>query len=198
MYNFKKLNVVAVFALFSLHQNIAYSWSLFGAKNYDECILENMKNVKTDQAANAVAYACASKFPSEISNEKPKKLRCNGNDIDPNEFSEVQFPVPNEFGTLKIVKLAWEPLYKYSSENVFRAYIQHSYPYSIQGFYLQGYTSKNAEDASYWCSGTIGSNAVGSAVCQNVQNSSKTFAVKTVVTPRTNVYELLKSIKKCN
>jgi hypothetical protein len=178
--------------------NFAYSWSLFGAKNYDDCILQNMKNVKTDSAANAVAYACASKFPSELPTDKPKKLRCNGKDIDPNEFSEVQFPVPNDFGTLKIVKLGWEPIYQYSTQNIFKVYVQHSYPYSIRGLYLQGYNSKNAEDASYWCSGEIAPNAVGTAVCQNVQSSSKTFNVKTIITPRMSVYELLKSINKCN
>jgi hypothetical protein len=193
--NFRRISLL--FSLFFFHQ-YAYSWSLFGAKNYDECILENMKNVKTDSAANAVAYACASKFPSELPTDKPKKLRCNGKEIDPNEFSEVQFPVPNDFGTLKIVKLAWEPIYQYSNQNIFKTYIQHSYPFSIKGFYLQGYTAKNVEDVAYWCGGDIAPNAVGTAICQNVQSSSKTFNVKTVITPRMSVYELLKSINKCS
>jgi hypothetical protein len=170
---------------------------LFSPKNYDECILENMKNVKTDQAASAVAYACDSKFPTESKNKKLKMVRCNGRDIDPNEYAEVNFPVPNDFGSIKIIKLAWEPLRNYSNENVFRVYVQHSYPFSIQEFNLQGFTSKNLDDASYRCTGAIVPNAVGAAICQNVQNSSKTFSIKTVTTPQMNLYELHKLLKKC-
>lgn len=189
--------VVITAIILGMQHGAAFSWSIFGPKNYDECILDNMKDVKTDQAANAVAYACASKFPSDTKNQKPKKLRCNGEEVDPNEYSISEFDVPNKYGVLRIVRLAWEPLNSYSSETVFRVYIQHSYPYSIQGLYLQGFTSKNKEDATYWCSGRIEPNAVGSAVCQNVQRSSKTFSVSKVLTPNTNYYELLKSLKRC-
>jgi L-cysteine desulfidase len=39
-----------------------FAWSLFGPKNYDECVLENMKGVSTDTAARLVANSCHEKF----------------------------------------------------------------------------------------------------------------------------------------
>ena len=156
-----------------------------------------MRNIKTDQAANAVAYACASKYPSSTGSVNPAKVRCNGEEVDTNKTGTVEFPVPNEFGILKIVKLNWEPLYKHSSDNIFKVYIQHSYPFNINGFYLQGYNERRDADSTYWCSGMITPNAVGAAKCQNVQSTSKTFSVKSVVTPEVNIYELSRSLKKC-
>jgi hypothetical protein len=41
---------------------IALSWSLF--TNYDDCVLENMKGVKSDIAARAIRNACLSKSKS--------------------------------------------------------------------------------------------------------------------------------------
>ncbi len=37
---------------------------LFGPSNFEECILDQMKNIKSDAAANAVTYACRKKFPA--------------------------------------------------------------------------------------------------------------------------------------
>lgn len=36
---------------------------LFGPSNFEECILDQMKNIKSDSAADAVTYACRIKFP---------------------------------------------------------------------------------------------------------------------------------------
>lgn len=36
---------------------------LFGPSNYEECVLENMKGVVSDQAARQIAHACYEKFP---------------------------------------------------------------------------------------------------------------------------------------
>lgn len=36
---------------------------LFGPSNYDDCVLEGVKNAKTDAAVNAVRSACYNKFP---------------------------------------------------------------------------------------------------------------------------------------
>ena len=46
------------------------AWSLFGPKTYEECILENMKGVSSDTAANEVKAACYLKFLNEY---KPTK-----------------------------------------------------------------------------------------------------------------------------
>jgi hypothetical protein len=59
----KKNNLLA-FAIFTiLFSTSTYSFNLFGPKNFDECVLENMKNAKTEQAVSVVMYSCKNKFP---------------------------------------------------------------------------------------------------------------------------------------
>lgn len=38
----------------------------FGPSSYEECILENMKDVKSDQAAREIQRACRNKFPVPV------------------------------------------------------------------------------------------------------------------------------------
>jgi hypothetical protein len=40
----------------------SHAWSLFGPKNFDECVLENMKGVTSDEAAIQIMGACSRKF----------------------------------------------------------------------------------------------------------------------------------------
>jgi uncharacterized membrane protein len=40
----------------------SHAWSLFGPKNFEECVLENMKGVTSDEAANQITWACSRKF----------------------------------------------------------------------------------------------------------------------------------------
>ena len=42
--------------------NSCFAWSLLGPKDFDECILENMKGVNNDIAARLVANSCREKF----------------------------------------------------------------------------------------------------------------------------------------
>ena len=65
---------------------VSYS-GLFGPSNYDECIIESMKGVKSDLAAAAVMKACMNKFPSKksptftpspIKKKTPPELDSNG------------------------------------------------------------------------------------------------------------------------
>jgi hypothetical protein len=39
--------------------------SILGASSYEDCILENMKNVSNSEVANQIAAACRTKFPSK-------------------------------------------------------------------------------------------------------------------------------------
>ena len=41
------------------------SAGFFGPSSFDECILNEMKNAKTDVAAKAILFACRAKFPSK-------------------------------------------------------------------------------------------------------------------------------------
>ena len=47
--------------LFLMSTNI-YAWNVFGPKDYDECILENMKGVNSDFGARLVNKSCREKF----------------------------------------------------------------------------------------------------------------------------------------
>lgn len=57
---------------------------LFGPSNYEECLLENMKGVTSDEAANAIKYACATKY-----SEKAVKKRCKERELTAVEKSKV-------------------------------------------------------------------------------------------------------------
>lgn len=43
----------------------AYAWNPFGPNSYEDCVLDGIKNAKSDQAANAVMFACRKKFPDK-------------------------------------------------------------------------------------------------------------------------------------
>lgn len=45
----------------------------FGPSTYEECILENMKDVKSDRAAIIIHRACRNQFP-EPKKEPPKRV----------------------------------------------------------------------------------------------------------------------------
>jgi hypothetical protein len=46
----------------------------FGPSTYEECVLENIKEVKSDKAAELLAQVCRKKFPEKIS----PKLKSQG------------------------------------------------------------------------------------------------------------------------
>jgi hypothetical protein len=50
-----------IFTFFST--SYAFAWSLFGPKSYEDCVINNMKGVSSDDAARAIRNACRKKFP---------------------------------------------------------------------------------------------------------------------------------------
>ena len=60
-------------------------FGLFGPSDYDECILEGMKGVTSDLAAQAIVISCRAKFPEEI-----KKNRNSGKKLTADELAKVQ------------------------------------------------------------------------------------------------------------
>ena len=174
---------------------------IFGPSNYDECILENMKGTQTEQATMLVANSCASKFKKNESLTSKEYKTCDGNKYSVSDKASVQFPVPNEFGTLKLIRYGWEERYAGSPKDIYKVYIQHSYPFHVAAIYFGGYNSQNSKesDIKYYCTGDAATKAVGVFVCQNVIESSKFYKVEEVVTPEVNLIELHKKIgKKCN
>jgi len=57
----KRLLLAAV-----IYSSQAQAWSLFGPKNYEDCVLENIKNAQTREAAALVKRACENKFPKPL------------------------------------------------------------------------------------------------------------------------------------
>ena len=49
-----------------------FSWTVFGPKNYDECILENMKGVSSDSATMLIENSCREKFTEKEVVSSPK------------------------------------------------------------------------------------------------------------------------------
>lgn len=48
----------------------AFAWNPFGPKNFEDCVLQNMKGVTSDAAAAHIRMACIKKFPRQPEQEK--------------------------------------------------------------------------------------------------------------------------------
>jgi len=61
-----RLFALQISLLFGLaYAPTAQSWNLFGPNNYEDCVLDGIKNAKSDRATNLVIHACRSKFPDK-------------------------------------------------------------------------------------------------------------------------------------
>ncbi len=58
--------------LFLIISTNAFSWSMFGPKDYDECIFENMKGVDTDVGAQLIRKSCRDKFKEKVVDDSQK------------------------------------------------------------------------------------------------------------------------------
>ena len=174
---------------------------IFGPSNYDECILENMKGTQTEHAALLVANSCASKFKKKDNLTLKEYKTCGASKYEISQMGSVDFPVPNEFGNLKLIRFGWEERYSGGPKDIYKVHIQHSYPFPVAALYFGGYSSQNSKesDINYYCSGNAMANAVAVFFCQNAMGVSKFYRVKSVVTSELNIVELHKMIgKKCN
>ena len=59
------MKILSLMLLLLVSTNV-FAFSLFGPKNYDECVLENMKGVSSDTAARLVANSCREKFKEKV------------------------------------------------------------------------------------------------------------------------------------
>ena len=73
-----------LFIILILNINNAFAWSLFGPRSLEDCILENMKGVTSDDAALQIRVACMKKFPVD----KPKK--CTMREMTAGEANNVK------------------------------------------------------------------------------------------------------------
>ena len=76
--------------------NSCFGWSLLGPKDYDDCILENMKGVTSDNAAGQIRRSCKSKFPHETQ----KTIACVSNPFTSSERSKLEGTANVSYGYL--------------------------------------------------------------------------------------------------
>ncbi len=70
---------VFVFFIFLVGAVSSTHAQIWGARNYEDCILREMKGVKSDYAAKAIIQACSEKFPSKQTQSQPtskEKVSC--------------------------------------------------------------------------------------------------------------------------
>lgn len=67
--------IVRIFLLFLVAFPIGNTYAgWFGPSNYEECILDKMKDAKNNYAAAAIANACRKKFPREVKEVSSPKI----------------------------------------------------------------------------------------------------------------------------
>jgi archaellum component FlaF (FlaF/FlaG flagellin family) len=71
-----------------LFANPSYAWNVFEAQTYDQCILENMKDVSSDDAARQIAMACMRKYSSAKSK---RECQMRGMTAEENKRVSVKF-----------------------------------------------------------------------------------------------------------
>ncbi len=76
----KKITLLLLILLVSTN---VFAFSLFGPKNYDECILDNMKGVTSDTAAVQIVVACRKQF-------EEKQVECNSQEFTTEEMSKLR------------------------------------------------------------------------------------------------------------
>jgi hypothetical protein len=82
----KFFNTLIIIVSLVLFNTSAYAWSLFKKQTYEECILENMKGVTSDDAANEIKTACILKTSESNAS---KQVRCKTRQLTTSEVSLV-------------------------------------------------------------------------------------------------------------
>ena len=125
-------NIAFVFVFFVYSTN-AFAWKLFGPSDFDDCILESMKGVKSNSAASAIYASCEKKFKTPDTSCSPKEFSAedrarvqgtasvnygyfsaqiyNGSKTTIRELIVGIIPETNRPQAYKITPIAIEPLY---------------------------------------------------------------------------------------
>jgi hypothetical protein len=193
-----KIKIIAITLLLLMPINEANAW-LFGPSNFEDCVIDGIKNAKSDAAASLVTQACALKFPNK---EKSKEVKCGKKSIPSNERSKVSFNLPlNTVGSgeyyAKIGRIEYEQIGGYG-KNLLVAYVQSNLPVNLGEVVLKGYEVKGQKSiGSYQCLGNSSPKTTGRFVCYNTDPKAKFFELESVVTVETSIVELLKNLGAC-
>ena len=133
----------------------------FGPNNYEECILENMKEITSDQAARLISKACQEKFPQKTKHSDKSNIQnleflefddilgIEHRDLTTkelqnlsvekggyNKFTKMQeYTIHNGNNNLAIIKISIE----ISNNSVLKTYSVNVYiePQSVSSFYVK-------------------------------------------------------------
>lgn len=67
----QRLTIVIIISFFAFHTENSQG-QLFGANNYEDCLLKNIKSNASSRVVETIKRACRGKFP--IKAPKPKKI----------------------------------------------------------------------------------------------------------------------------
>lgn len=177
--------------------NHAYAWSPFGPNNFEDCVLEGVKDAKSDAAAQMVAQACRMKFPK---GESAKKVKCGNKEVLSTEEGSVRFETPlsylggGEFNA-NINRLVYEA----AAGDKLVAYVQSNLPFGLIEITLKGYARKDKTESvgSFRCTGYGSQNTVGRFTCLNVNDKAKSFELESVTGEKINFVKMMKSLGEC-
>ena len=144
------------------------AWSLFGPRTLEDCILENMKGVTSDDAAKQIQFACYSKF-SEI--EAPKK--CKMREMTSQESGNIT-------GNSSITNIG----YPYFSGNFYNGNSVATVDEIVVGFRADNI--KPAQEYALYLSSPIS------------PKSSSTAGIRVQAIPTKNFEWIFKSLKTCS
>lgn len=142
--------IAALAIAFAISYSTNTAAGIFGASNYEECVLDNMKGVTNDVVAYSVRNACSAKFPPKY---PPNFYR-----IDASEGKREREVVG------RIVVLQSFPQ---------GMQVMNKNPFSISGVYVgmvQNSTTlcpdlESGFQAIHYCKGSVGGNQAGRILC---------------------------------
>ena len=172
IHNLRKRTWIALFLCIAIYSPISNAWSLFGPKNFEDCVLAGMKGVTSDYAAKAVYKSCMDKFPKEKPKEPAKRWGSPRMDI-------WDAGIGNSLVS-KIDLGAWKGR---------SLTVTNRNNFEVSGIFLgvpktgsSCYANKDDYKEIYLCRGSVSANLTGSVDCSTLPNNVK-FCVTGLLGP---------------
>lgn len=164
---------------------------LFGPSNFDECVLDGIKEAKTDTAAQMVAQACRNKFPLKAATPKDDfgEIRVSFYDDKTGNWDNLN----NRIRMLSIKEKSGV----YGAKTEIR--VMNDYGFGLSGIYV-GVVSKGKSCPNNYsgykevvgCGGQVGSRQSGNVYCEKLTGAF--YCVTGFVTEAGDHKKLIKMI----
>lgn len=173
IHNLRKRTWIVLFVCSVIYSPISNAWSLFGPKNFEDCVLDGMKGVTSDYAAAAVYKSCRTKFPNQKPIEAPKRSGTPRMDVwDSGNGSSLVWNV--HLGAWKGQWLTVTNRNNFELSGVFVGIPK------VSGSAC--YPNKDDYKEIYLCRGSVGANLTGSVDCSTLPTNVK-FCVTGLLGP---------------